>query len=53
MLAGWFDMQLARRRNWHALNELTDEQLGDIGLSRGQFGGSIYPRPEVGRVDTE
>ena len=31
----WIEMQLERRRSRHALLEMSDEQLKDIGLSRG------------------
>ena len=34
--AGWIGRQLERRRSRLALLEMTDEQLKDIGLSRGE-----------------
>ncbi|MER9328973.1 DUF1127 domain-containing protein [Mesorhizobium sp. M0152] len=35
-VAGWIGRQLEKRRSRRALLEMTDEQLKDIGLSRGE-----------------
>jgi uncharacterized protein YjiS (DUF1127 family) len=35
-VANWIDRQMVRRRSRLALLEMTDEQLKDIGLSRGE-----------------
>ena len=35
-VANWIDRLMARRRSRLALLEMTDEQLKDIGLSRGE-----------------
>ncbi|MER9305257.1 DUF1127 domain-containing protein [Mesorhizobium sp. M0293] len=34
--AGWINRQMERRRSRRALLEMTDDQLKDIGLSRGE-----------------
>jgi len=34
--AGWIGRQMERRRSRRALLEMTDDQLKDIGLSRGE-----------------
>ena len=34
--AGWISSQMERRRSRRALLEMTDDQLKDIGLSRGE-----------------
>jgi len=41
MIFGWTDLRLERRRRRLALLRLTDEQLKDIGLSRGEIDGWI------------
>ena len=35
-MAGWISRQTERRRSRRALLEMTDDQLKDIGLSRGE-----------------
>ncbi|WP_308462332.1 DUF1127 domain-containing protein [Mesorhizobium sp. INR15] len=35
-MASWISLQLERRRSRRALLEMSDEQLKDIGLSRGE-----------------
>jgi uncharacterized protein YjiS (DUF1127 family) len=39
IVAGWVTWQLEKRRGRLALLELTDDQLKDIGLSRGEAHG--------------
>lgn len=43
--ASWMGRQLERRRSRLALLEMTDEQLKDIGLSRGQAYSEFKRRP--------
>ena len=42
--ANWIGRQLERRRSRLALLEMTDEQLKDIGLSRGEAHGEYMRR---------
>jgi len=40
--ARWLARKLSERRNRHALMELSDAQLKDIGLSRGQTESDVH-----------
>ncbi|MFD2057235.1 DUF1127 domain-containing protein [Mesorhizobium calcicola] len=42
--AGWIGRQMERRRSRRALLEMTDDQLKDIGLSRGEAYGEFSRR---------
>ncbi|MGG6895541.1 MULTISPECIES: DUF1127 domain-containing protein [Rhizobium] len=41
-VAGLLARKVAERRNRNALMELSDDQLKDIGLSRGQAGSDVH-----------
>jgi uncharacterized protein YjiS (DUF1127 family) len=46
IVVGWLAWQMERRRGRRALLELTDDQLKDIGLSRGHADVFVSRRPD-------
>ena len=47
MIVDRFDLQMKRQRSRLSLLELTDEQLKDIGLSRGAIDGKFHQRSGI------